>query len=361
MPRRSLRLRRQDAALPPPTQHADIKPIFDDSSPRHQQAQDDNLVDYPHHQHQADNPTDYFDSASDKHNLENLDLAMNDVRSGSYRVNCLKLNGIYFQLPSNPLPPAVALVTEQILTVAAATPPSLAMLAAMMDKLDELGTHGCTEMSIRLCLDGLFATTTLPPGLRACHQRSIARHLVPDGPAGPALPQPQPDLLYGCCTWTAFTQAQQITLGHIHPSISSYAQANAEITFPFFVVELKAAAGTGGSLWDAANQCAGGAAACLRALDQLNTALGAVGCQRRIPNLCYSLAMDNNSGQLYVSSKAEDGSTVYVQRVASYLLSDAEHFARLHACVAAILKWGATTRLQDIRAAADYMGGGGGE
>jgi len=355
MLRRSLRLRRQNAALSP-TQHADIKLVPDDC-PRHQR-QDDN-IDYPGHQHQADNP-DYFDPVPDKHNLDNLDLDPNDVRSGGYRVNCLGSNDIYFRLPSNPLPPTVALLTEQILTVAVApTPP--AILAAMMNNLDDLGTHGCSEMSVRLCLEGLFATT-LPLELRACYQRGIARHLVPAGPdVSYAIPQPQPDLLYGYNIWTAFTQAQRTTLKHIHPRIQSYAQATPEVTFPFFIVELKAAAGTGGSLWDAANQCAGGAAACLRALDQLNTALGTVGCQGRIPNLCYSLAIDNNLGQLYTSWIAEDGSSVYVQRVASYLLSDAEHFARLYACVAAILKWGTITRLQDIRVAADDIGGGGGK
>ncbi|KAK0656642.1 hypothetical protein B0T16DRAFT_385320 [Cercophora newfieldiana] len=85
-------------------------------------------------------------------------------------------------------------------------------------------------------------------------------------------------------------------------------------------------------------------------------------CQGRIPNVCYSLSIDNNLGQLYASWKAEeDGSTVYMQRVASFLLSDTEHFARLYACVASILKWGATTRLQDIRVAADNIGGERGE
>ena len=145
MLRRSLRLRGRNAALSPPTQHTDIKPVPDDC-PRYQR-QDDNL-DYSHHQHQVDNPDDYFEPVPDKYNLDNLDLDMNDVRSGGYRVNCLKPNGIYFQLPSNPLPPTVALLTEQILTGAVTTPPSLAILAAMMDKFDNLGTHGCSEVSV---------------------------------------------------------------------------------------------------------------------------------------------------------------------------------------------------------------------
>ncbi|KAK3366720.1 hypothetical protein B0T24DRAFT_367222 [Lasiosphaeria ovina] len=179
---------------------------------------------------------------------------------------------------------------------------------------------------------------------------------MPACPAAPCtLPLVHPDLPYGYSEWMAFTNAQQTTLGHLHPVNWLYAQAAPGVYFPFFVVELKAAAGTGGTLWDAANQCAGGAAACLQALDQLNTALGAAGGQGRIPNLCYSLAIDNNLGQLYAWWK--DGSTFHIQRVASYLLSDAQHFARLCACVAAILEWGATARLRDIRLAVDYIGG----
>ncbi|KAK3364046.1 hypothetical protein B0T25DRAFT_444040 [Lasiosphaeria hispida] len=281
---------------------------------------------------------------------------MNNVRRSDYRDKCLEPNNIFFRLPSNPLPPIVALLTKQILTGAVMTPPSPAMLAAMMDNLDELSTNGCTEPCVQHCLEGLFTITTLPQELRVSRQSNIARHLLPAG--SPALPQPVPDLLYGYCKM-AFTQAQQMMLRHIHPSILLYALATPGTTFPFFVVELKADAGTGGNLWDAANQCAGGAAACLQALDQLNTALGAAGCQGRIPNVCYCLAIDNNLGQLYTSWKDEDGPTMHVQRVASYLLSDTEHFARLYACVASILKWGATTRLQDIRMAADYIGRGG--
>ncbi|KAK3364047.1 hypothetical protein B0T25DRAFT_576459 [Lasiosphaeria hispida] len=311
----------------------------------------------PHHQHQADNPDDDYYPVFVKHNLD-LDVDINDVRSGGYRANCLAPNNIFFQLPSNPLPPIVALLTKQILT-GAVTPPSPAMLAAMMDNLDKLSTHGCSKLHVQYCLEGLFTINTLPQELQVSCKSGITRHLLPA--SSPALPQLFPDLLYGYCIMMAFTQAQQTTLQHIHPSILSYAQATAGTTFPFFVIELQAAAGTGRNLWDTANECAGSAAACLQALDQLNTALGAAGCQGRIPNVCYCLAIDNNLGELYTSWKDENGSNVHVQRVASYLLSDTEHFARLYACVASILKWGATTRLQDIRMAADYIGRGGGE
>ncbi|KAK5656674.1 hypothetical protein OQA88_4654 [Cercophora sp. LCS_1] len=358
MPRRSLRLQcRSPTHKPVPNpipEHADIDSVPDsDSDPDvnpipNSNSDPDNLqVLDPIPNSNSDN-LEFLDlyPERNKHldNLDKLDLDMNDVRSGGYRNNCLNANGIYFRLPSDALPQTVALHTNQIL--AAAPRPSL-MLATVILELDSLSTHGCSEASIIHCLSGFFPRL---PDLDASHQRAMARHLLPACDDTLSLPQPAPDLLYGYSLRT-FTKAQQVALRHIHPEIWSYGQATPEVSFPFFVVELKAAAGTGGSLWDASNQCAGGSAACLQALDQLNTALDDIGCQERIPNLCYSLALDNNLGQLYVSWKDGD---FYIQRVSSFLLSDAQHFARLHACVAAIAEWGAT-RLQDIHAAADHI------
>ncbi|KAK3372630.1 hypothetical protein B0H63DRAFT_302084 [Podospora didyma] len=278
---------------------------------------------------------------------------MADVRSIGYRINCLKPNGIHFHLPSDTLPHVVALLTNQILTVAPHPP---AMLVPMMDELERLSTCGGYELSVRSCFSrGLFPAT-LPPELCTQFEPFLSRNLIPVHPsASCALPQPRPDLVYGYSIWTAFTETQQTTFQHLHPENRSYAQAAFDLYFPFFVVELKAAAGTGGNLWDAANQCAGGAATCLQAVHQLNTTLGAAGCQGSIPNLCYSLAIDNNLGQLYVSWK--DGLTSHIRLMASFSLSDAQHFGRLCACVGAILEWGATTRLHDICAAADCIGG----
>ncbi|KAK0631550.1 hypothetical protein B0T14DRAFT_559340 [Immersiella caudata] len=289
-----------------------------------------------------------------KHNLDDPDLSMNDVRRGDYRANCLRPNGICFRLPSDTLPHQVALLTNDIL---AGAPRPLVETGAMMRELDALGTYGCSEAAVQQCLfKGLFPMT-LPPQLSTSYQRIIARHLIPAHPDAPCfLPLPRPDVLYGYNNLNAFTEAQQTTLNRVQPESWSYAQATLEASFPFFIVELKAAAGTGGNLWDAINQCAGGAAGCLQALGQLNTALDAAGCRGLLINVCYGLVIDNNLGQLYASWK--DGSSVfYMQRVASFLLSDAQHFSHLCACVAAILRWGGIVRLRDIRVAADYIRG----
>lgn len=150
--------------------------------------------------------------------------------------------------------------------------------------------------------------------------------------------------MYGYFTPSAFTQVQNATLRRVHPKNWSYVQATTSLCFPFFVVELKAAAGTGGNLWDAANQCAGGAAACLQAVGQLNAAVRAASQGQvavQLANVCYSLAMDNNVGQLYVPWK---DSGIHMQRVAPFLLSDAEHFSRVYASIREIIQWG-TRRL----------------
>ncbi|KAK0741966.1 hypothetical protein B0T21DRAFT_360463 [Apiosordaria backusii] len=80
--------------------------------------------------------------------------------------------------------------------------------------------------------------------------------------------------------------------------------------------------------------------------------LGEAGAANHVANFCCSLAIDNNLAQLHVSWK--DGTSFYIQQIASFLLSDPEHFIRLHAYVAAILEWG-QGRLENIRLALDYI------
>ncbi|KAK0725651.1 hypothetical protein B0H67DRAFT_551163 [Lasiosphaeris hirsuta] len=170
----------------------------------------------------------------------------------------------------------------------------------------------------------------------------MERHLLPSHPnTCNTISQPRPDLIYGY-PFKAFTQAQHTILQHFHPEIEFYSQANVDMWFAFFIVEFKAAAGTRGDLWVAANQCAGGSAACLQALNQPNLIIDEKTCFGLIANFCYSLAMDNNLGQLYVSWK--DGDFYRIQRVASFLLSDTEHLERLSRCVDSILEWGEIRR-----------------
>ncbi len=94
---------------------------------------------------------------------------------------------------------------------------------------------------------------------------------------------------------------------------------------------------------------------CLQVVDQLNKVLGEAGattCDSHIASFCYSLAIDNNLAQLHVSWK--DGTSFYIQRVASFLLSDPEHFMRSFTSMWRPFSSGGQGRLGDIRLALDY-------
>jgi len=300
-------------------------------------------------------------------NQDDDDDDMEGVKHPSYRINCLDSNHIVFQHPHEQLPDAVAAHVGQLASI---TPemPGLApeIVAKAIYDLDTLGM-GCNEIDVSSYLNThLFpqgATTRFPTGsLLSVAGTHMARHLLPNLPTAMApwaVTQPRPDLLYGYPKTPTFTSAQLITLQGLHRQIPAYAQASPGLWFPFFAVEFKAAAGTGGNLWVAANQCAGTSAACVQAVNQLNIGLGDVGCNGHVPDLCYSLAIDNSLAQLYVSWGVKDKGNlvVCIQRVGSFLLSSPKHFTRLHRWVTAILEWGQGGRLGNIQLALDYIRG----
>ena len=200
MLRRSLRLQRLNVALPRTTTHGNIKPVNPvyaskhggDLDPVYASKHGGDLDPVPG-KHQADG----VNYPRRKHTINDLDLDfdMADVRSIGYRINCLRPNGIHFHLPSDTLPHVVALLTNQILTVAPHPP---AMLVAMMDELERLSTYGGYELSVRNCFSrGLFPAA-LRPELCTQFEPFLPLHLIPTHPnASYALPQPRPDLLYG--------------------------------------------------------------------------------------------------------------------------------------------------------------------
>jgi len=64
--------------------------------------------------------------------------------------------------------------------------------------------------------------------------------------------------------------------------------------------------------------------------------------------------MDNNTAQLYISSKVDD-LHYYFQRVGAFLLSDQKHFRNFRKQVRNILDWGVGKRLTQIRDALDAI------
>ncbi|KAK5652706.1 hypothetical protein OQA88_10300 [Cercophora sp. LCS_1] len=278
------------------------------------------------------------------------------VRHAGYRMDCLEGNNIHFRHPSDPLPDTVAACLQQMVHTAHNAPGCTPdQSASAVHELDALGLQ-CYESQVACFFHKHVFLGSEAVGLEASVGVNVARHLLPCLPAARfPISQPRPDLFYGYARKPTFTQAQLLVLQRLHEQIANYAEGCLGLSFPFFSIEFKAAGGTRGDLWTAANQCAGASAACVQAIDQLNTALGEVGCPRRVPNLCYSFAVDNNIAQLYASWREENDQVIYIQRVDSFLLSSPEHFGKFRQLVLAIIAWGRTARLNDIRLALDRI------
>ncbi len=160
---------------------------------------------------------------------------------------------------------------------------------------------------------------------------------------------------------TLFDPAQHLAIHNLDPQIRNYGRVGG-LFFPFLIVECKAAASTQGSLWVAANQCAGASAACLQAIDRLNQELAQhdANAAEPVANFCYSIAIDNNLAQLYVAWKVkQNGGRVYMQRIQSFLLHRVDELMALRHCIEAILDWAfndqPSGRLNTIRGALDSI------
>jgi len=314
-----------------------------------------------HCEYDPDTFDSYLDDLDDP-DSDDSGADMEVVCSPQYRGLYLAPHGIEIRHPGNPIPDLVATHIQQ---AAQAQPEHVPLssdkVAEAIRILDELG-RGCTEAQVNVWLSrfifpGPHEELNYGPatGLWATFGVGISRHLMPPQPEGtsPPLPQPKPDILYGYpLDPKPFTEEQYNVLVDLHPQVRLY-PLSGYLFFPFLVVQGKAAAGTGGDLWVATNQCAGASVACLRAVDQLNTALEQHGCAGRMANLCYSVAVDNNLAQLYVMWK--EGAKFCMQRVEGFLLSLPEHLAAFRHRVLSILEWGRGGRLDDIRSALDLI------
>jgi hypothetical protein len=190
----------------------------------------------------------------------------------------------------------------------------------------------------------------------------LSAHLTPAYYPGLAsdkrVTQAKPDLLYGYHNGSRaspFTQPQLLAreFQDRYPGQQFVRATTQGLQFPFFALELKADAGTGGSLWVATNQCAGDAGACLNAAGRLNELLANTN-QPLVDNLTYCLAMNNQMAQLYVSWKP-DLLTYYMSEVRSYVLSRADEYVEFRRHVRNIVDWGKDKRLAQIRDALDVI------
>lgn len=283
-------------------------------------------------------------------------------RGRGYRKENLQFNSIYVKLPDTPLPGFVASHVEKVLRADRAEPSSddMKLLVRQLNVL----SAGCDEAAVADVFKGkIFPDANAlcaygTAGLAKSSGLLMYQHLVPVNPVSPyKVTQSKPSMLYGYSgdQDVAFTQQQLLAQTVIHPQNPHYLVATSDcLSFPFLVVEFKAAGGTRGDLWVAANQCAGAASCCLNATLQLNSVLPPQAQQSLIDNIAYCIALDNNTAQLFVSWT--DGFLrYYVQRVSAFLVSDPDHLADLRKQVRNILDWGQGTRLQQVRNALDAI------
>lgn len=287
------------------------------------------------------------------------------VRDRTYRWHNLTFNHIYIRHADDPLPAVVSSHIDTTLRAQRGSPqPSSDDLKPAMHRLNVLA-NGCDEYGVADFLnhtifpnppfDSTYGTAT---GLMSCSNALISRHLVPANPAIPyKVTQPKPNKLYGYSGTAneAFTEPQLLAQMTLHPGILNYPEATSlSLRFPFFAIEFKAAGGTRGDLWVAANQCAGASSACLNAVYQLNTMLPERPGIQRIDNISYCITVDNNTAQLYISWM-EDDLKYYLQRIDAFLLLNPEHFKSFRNQVRNILDWGKGARLKQIKDALDFI------
>ena len=73
-----------------------------------------------------------------------------------------------------------------------------------------------------------------------------------------------------------------------------------------------------------------------------------------VDNVTYSVTVDNNTAQLYISWK-EGNLNYFTQRVGAFLLSSPDHFKDFRKQVRNILDWGKDQRLKQIGDALDII------
>ncbi|KAI1808846.1 hypothetical protein F4811DRAFT_558909 [Daldinia bambusicola] len=286
------------------------------------------------------------------------------VRHPSYRRNNLTSNGIYIRHTATQLPDYISSHVKGLRAERDSPSPSSQQIDGYSHGLEILA-EGCNEADVEgLLKDAVFPkpldfTYGRTAGLESAKSSLMSSHLIPNNPESPfRVSGPKPDLLYGysgALKDGAFTRPQFLAQTILHPQNTRFAEATIQgLRFPFFSIEFKAAGGTRGDLWVAINQCAGASSACLNAIDQLNTWLPKHPSVQRVDNLSYSIAVDNNTAQLYISWK-EDDLNYCLQRVGAFLLSDPEHFKSFRKQVRNILDWGKGTHLSQIRDALDTI------
>ncbi|KAM3481733.1 hypothetical protein MY5147_000530 [Beauveria neobassiana] len=275
------------------------------------------------------------------------------------RENLAERNGIELRHPDDPLPSDLQALVESLgLQQPPATPTAADEKFIKAIRVCNNGLPKPLETFIRPLFDDcifpkplfddlllridslIMKQTTLPTKLSPADLKKLSE----EARQVSKISIPVPDILYGYSFGvlpTEFRKLLSSVLGDVQVVNA------ADLVLPFLVVEFK---GDGGSMWSCTNQCLGGSAACVNVGRRLNIGLVAKDQNPSFNSAVFSIAMNGDKANLYVSWKPKsDAAEYYMQRIGFFAIEDMHDLLILQRTVREIIDWGLGPRLDEIR------------
>ncbi|MCJ1344202.1 hypothetical protein MMC31_002405, partial [Peltigera leucophlebia] len=275
------------------------------------------------------------------------------VDDPNYRRMNLAENNIYIRPFYEEFPEDIAGLVDHVRMDRDSPGPSSDQLRQDTDLYDlEMGTaEGDVEKYFHT---NVFPDPKLSDSLKRSDILPMSKHVVPDVGSKLKVSTPVPDMVYGYNSIGAFTEGQQAQLRSMGTEMIANSQS---LSYPFFVIELKADGPSGaGSLWVATNQSLGASASCVSIAERLNRQL--MRCKsdkvQLIDSAAFSIAMNATEARLYISWKYDE-LKYYTRKVDSFLLQSSEHYLKFRKYVRNIIDWGKDKRLKEIRDSLDNL------
>ena len=299
-----------------------------------------------------------------------------DSTNSNYRAQVLRKNGVYIINASVPLSTELAAEAER--TRGRRSSPELS---------DRVAAEICEQILMRgddaeSAMEGLLPENGILPRDRRDDPRShehlryvrrmpyskafpFPKPIIPDDILADiktniqSITIPCPDIAYGY-TVEGFSSNQQLAQGSAIRGVdlNTVSMPAKDLFWPFFVVEFKALS-TGGNIYYATNQCAGGGAVSVKAMEVLYDLASQVSDDFSDPlgTVAYSAAIDGELAIMYIHW-FEDGKHC-MERMDIYLLSRPAELIAFHRQVRNIVDWACSTRLDKIKSALDVVLTGG--
>ncbi|KAK8052478.1 hypothetical protein PG993_003863 [Apiospora rasikravindrae] len=280
------------------------------------------------------------------------------VERANYREN-LEEHNIFFLTEDEPIPNHISAVCDSMRNPRSSPEPTPEEALCEMETLKRLQHRGAIEGQVQHWFEGnVFPDTKaiIGHGLEVI-PHPMFQHCIPNSPNSTAykVSKPNPDLVYGYATdhKSPFTGAQRIAGNKMDPKMGKI-DSQGHLAFPFFVIEFKGDGQVNGSLWVATNQCLDGSATCTETVSRLNYLLQQYPGARPVGNMAFSIAMSQNSAELYVSWKTDE-LAYYTREAAAFYLKRPEDFLEFRRYVKNILDWGKGPRLRELQEAFDFI------